>query len=237
MIRQPASARSTWPNREQLAAAAAPRQPFALQPGICRDQGGSQAQPGHRAQKHWQSALSLGGAGQGIVISGANATSFAQTNTCGKSVAAGASCAITVTFKPAATGTLAAVTVRQRLAVAAIGEPHCRTGTPGLPAIYVGAQSISFGATSVGATNMSGHIAINSTGYAPISFTGISLTGANASSFSQTNTCGKTLAVGAGCSVTITFKPTKTGTLSATLDIADNVKGSPQTIALSGTGK
>ena len=184
------------------------------------------------------SALSLGSTGQGIAIAGADATSFSQTNTCGSSVAAGASCTITVTFKPAATGTLsAAVTLTdngwQSPQTVSLGG----TGTPGLPAIYVGAQSIGFGATSVGSTNMSGPIAIDSTGYAPISFSSITLTGANASSFSLTKTCGTTLAVGASCSVTITFKPTKTGTLSATLDIADNVKGSPQTISLSGTGK
>ncbi len=37
-----------------------------------------------------------------ISLTGANAGDFAQTNTCGKSVAAGASCSITVTFTPSA---------------------------------------------------------------------------------------------------------------------------------------
>ena len=39
-----------------------------------------------------------------ISLTGANAGDFAQTNTCGKSVAAGASCSITVTFTPSAKG-------------------------------------------------------------------------------------------------------------------------------------
>src|SRR5689334_5727313 len=40
-----------------------------------------------------------------VAVSGTNATDFAQTNDCGSSVAAGASCTINVTFKPGAIGT------------------------------------------------------------------------------------------------------------------------------------
>jgi hypothetical protein len=40
----------------------------------------------------------------GIAITGADAGDFAETNTCGKSVASGASCLIRVTFKPLAKG-------------------------------------------------------------------------------------------------------------------------------------
>jgi hypothetical protein len=39
-----------------------------------------------------------------IRVTGANAGDFAQTNTCGSSVAASADCSISVTFKPTATG-------------------------------------------------------------------------------------------------------------------------------------
>jgi hypothetical protein len=40
----------------------------------------------------------------GISITGVDAKDFAETNTCGKSVASGASCFIKVTFKPLAKG-------------------------------------------------------------------------------------------------------------------------------------
>src|SRR6185369_8964998 len=43
-----------------------------------------------------------------IAIGGSNANQFAQINTCGTSLAAGASCAIKVTFKPTGTGPKAA---------------------------------------------------------------------------------------------------------------------------------
>lgn len=41
---------------------------------------------------------------KGIAITGAGAGDFAETNTCGKTVAAGASCFIKVTFKPLVKG-------------------------------------------------------------------------------------------------------------------------------------
>ena len=60
-----------------------------------------------------KTALSLGGDGQGISITGTYASCFAQTHTCGASLAAGKTCTIAVTFKPAATG---ALTAKLRLA-------------------------------------------------------------------------------------------------------------------------
>jgi hypothetical protein len=64
----------------------------------------------------------------------------------------------------------------------------------------------------------------------------ISITGASASSFAQTTTCGATLAVGANCGINVTFTPTVTGAATATLSVADSDPSSPQTVALSGTG-
>jgi len=47
-----------------------------------------------------------------LAVTGTNASNFAQTNTCGSSVAAGANCTINVTFTPAASGSrTAAVTL------------------------------------------------------------------------------------------------------------------------------
>ena len=41
---------------------------------------------------------------RGIAITGTNATDFAETNTCGTSLASGASCKVVVTFTPSAKG-------------------------------------------------------------------------------------------------------------------------------------
>jgi hypothetical protein len=37
--------------------------------------------------------------------------------------------------------------------------------------------------------------------------------------------------------VSVTFKPAATGTRTAILNVSDSAKGSPQTVALTGTGK
>jgi len=64
----------------------------------------------------------------------------------------------------------------------------------------------------------------------------ISLAGADSSSFSQTNTCSAALSSNAHCSISVTFNPATSGAFTATLQIADNAPGSPQTLALNGTG-
>jgi len=52
-----------------------------------------------------------------------------------------------------------------------------------------------------------------------------------------TNFCGASVAPGANCQINVSFQPTAINKLKATLNIADNAAGSPQTVRLSGTGK
>jgi hypothetical protein len=69
-----------------------------------------------------------------------------------------------------------------------------------------------------------------------MSITGISVTGANASSYTFANNCGTSLAAGASCSIHGHFSPTAGGVLTAAITITDNAAPSPQTITLTGTG-
>jgi hypothetical protein len=66
----------------------------------------------------------------------------------------------------------------------------------------------------------------------------VTIAGANPDDFIKTSDgCeGATVAPGASCTVTLRFAPTATGARSAALRIADNAPGSPQDIALTGTG-
>jgi hypothetical protein len=50
------------------------------------------------------------------------------------------------------------------------------------------------------------------------------------------NGCGTSVAVGAQCTITVTFKPSTTGARSADLIITDNAGDSPQVVEMSGTG-
>jgi hypothetical protein len=63
------------------------------------------------------------------------------------------------------------------------------------------------------------------------------ITGADPLDFSETNTCGTSVAAGASCTISVTFKPTVTGTRTASVSVADGGGGSPQTVSLTGTGK
>jgi hypothetical protein len=53
----------------------------------------------------------------------------------------------------------------------------------------------------------------------------------------EANNCNSTLGSPASCTIDITFTPTQSGIVNATLSISDNASGSPQTLSLSGTGQ
>ena len=55
--------------------------------------------------------------------------------------------------------------------------------------------------------------------------------------FMETNNCPASLAAGAACSISMTFKPSGAAKQTGTLTITDNANGSMQKVPLSGTGK
>jgi hypothetical protein len=170
-----------------------------------------------------------------IGVAGTNASDFAQTNTCGSSVAAGANCTISVTFTPSGSGTR---TASLNITDNAPGSPQTvsLTGTGTSPVVGLSATSLAFGSQSVGTTSPAQTVSLSNTGGAALSISSIAVTGTNASDFAQTNTCGSTVAAGANCTISVTFKPSASGTRTASLSITDNASGSPQTVSLSGTG-
>jgi hypothetical protein len=96
--------------------------------------------------------------------------------------------------------------------------------------------SLAFGSQSVGAASAVQSVTLSNTGNAALSITSLALTGTNAASFAQANTCGSSVAAGANCTVSVTFTPSATGSSTAWLSITDNASGSPQKVSLSGTG-
>ncbi len=170
-----------------------------------------------------------------ISVTGTNAGSFGQSNNCGSSLAVGANCTITVTFTPGSTGSLsAAISVADN----ATGSPQSAavTGTGTAPQVAFTVSPLAFPSTVVGTSATALSTTLSNPGTAALTITGISVTGTNASSFGQSNNCGSSLAVGANCTITVTFTPGSTGSLGAAISVADNATGSPQTVALTGTG-
>jgi len=175
----------------------------------------------------------------GIQIGGADATSYVDTTTCSTSLAVGASCTISVKFKPTATGTLTA-----SLAVAdnASGSPQTvsltgtgASGTTG-PVATLSPTSLVFPSTVTGTSSDEQVITLKNTGTSSLTISSLALSGTNPTSFIDLTSCGTSLAAGASCSIYVAFDPTKTGALSATLGLSDNAAGSPQKVSLSGIG-
>jgi hypothetical protein len=109
------------------------------------------------------------------------------------------------------------------------------TVTAAVPAASLTPSSLSFTAVN-GTTSAAQTITLTNTGNAALSLAGISIGGTNASAFAQTNTCGEALNAGSNCAISVTFTPTSAASFSATLSVTDNAGGSPQSVALSGTG-
>jgi hypothetical protein len=95
---------------------------------------------------------------------------------------------------------------------------------------------LSFAGQAVGATSSPQEITLTNVGGTQLAVFGISITGTNGGDFSETNTCGTGIAAKASCTITVTFKPTATGTRKAAVTISDDGGGSPQKVNLTGMG-
>jgi hypothetical protein len=170
-----------------------------------------------------------------IAVTGSNPGDFAETNTCGKSLAPNLSCSINVTFSPTALGARsAAVTLTDD----APNSPQTvnLTGT-GTTSVSFTPKSWNFASHKVGKSSNPVTVTVTNLGTTKaLTVNSIKLTGANIADFSQTNNCGTSLGAGKNCTINVTFTPAKTGSRSATLNINDNDPASPQQVTLTGTG-
>ena len=96
--------------------------------------------------------------------------------------------------------------------------------------------SLTFSSQQVGSSSAAQSVTLTNSGNATLMISGISITGADAGDFAQTNTCGSSVAASANCTISVTFKPTASGSRTASVSVADNATGSPQTVSLTGTG-
>jgi hypothetical protein len=172
-----------------------------------------------------------------ISVFGTSSSSFGQTNNCGTSLAAGASCTVMVTFNPVAPGTVSAsISVADN----ATGTPQMATitgtGVAGTPAVTLNPIQLSFPNTNIGSSSSAQTFTITNSGTATMSFTGITLGGATPGDFTQSNNCGSILAAGSFCTVTVTFSPGFPRLSLASVLVADNAPGSPQSEVITGTG-
>jgi phospholipase C len=154
---------------------------------------------------------------------------FAQTNNCGSSLAAAASCAIQVSYSPLTSGNV-------------FGGVNILTSDPASPqtitmkgtatGVNLSQSALTFAAQKVGTTSSPITFTVTNTTLIPLNIGLIATTG----DYAQTNNCTSPLAAGANCTVSITFTPTTTGTRTGAFSIADSDFESPQNVSLTGTG-
>jgi len=97
-------------------------------------------------------------------------------------------------------------------------------------------SSLAFQPQGVGTSSQPLKFALTNTGNGTLTVKQIYIAGVNATDFSQTNTCGVSVASGSSCTISVTFAPTAVGKRKGTLAISDSDPASPQAVALSGTG-
>src|SRR4029077_9634488 len=96
--------------------------------------------------------------------------------------------------------------------------------------------SLSFAPQLTGTSSGAQAETVTNTGTSTVVISSIALSGTNAADFSQTSTCGSSLAATANCTFTVAFTPSQSGPRSASITITDSTVGSQHSVLLNGVG-
>ena len=105
-----------------------------------------------------------------------------------------------------------------------------------VPAAVLSSRVVAFGNQGMGILSPAQTVTVSNTGAATLNIASITISGAQSSDFAEMNNCGTTLAIGANCTVSITFTPSALGARTAAIQIADNAYNTPQIIGVGGVG-
>lgn len=125
------------------------------------------------------------------------------------------------------TGLITALGFLAASSVFAQGSPAAVTLSP---------TSLTFSSTALFQKSAAQNITLTNTGGVALNISSIAVSGGNYKEFTQTNTCGSSVAAGSNCTISVVFAPLLYGTRTSTLAITDDASGSPQDVALSGMG-
>ncbi len=174
-----------------------------------------------------------------LAITGASPGDFAETDTCHVPTVLqpGNACSVLIVFTPSATGSRsAAVTITSNASPATESAQLTGTGLAPAPAVTLAPGSLDFGALPQG-SSASLNISVTNSGTSALHVTTVVVGGANAGDYSSSSpTCNFAIAANSACTIIVTFAPLAPGLRSAAVSITDDAPGSPQTIAVKGTG-
>jgi Beta-propeller repeat/Protein of unknown function (DUF1573) len=176
-----------------------------------------------------QNALNI----TGITVTGQNAADFVASQNCVGAMAAGAQCAISVTFTPTAAGIRKA---SLNITNSGIANPTVVVALTGsTSSITLSTSTLSFGTPEnpqpVGVTSAAQSIKVTNSGASPITISSITASG----DFAETDNCtAAALQPTTNCVINVTYKPSGSGSSIGAVTITDNAAGSPQVVLLNG---
>jgi hypothetical protein len=195
----------------------------------------------------WAQALNTKSAPQSVTLTNTGAVAvsvrsvgssgqFQVSNDCNGTIAAGASCAVTIVSAPTTLGNHSGLVT---ILDSASTKPQIIELSGRGTQVELSPNPLSFAPEKVGTTSPPKQLSITNGGNTSLIISGVGIGGANARDFAVSgvsNCTAQELAPGAACKVTITFSPKKAGSRSASIFVSDSGKGSPETGSLSGTG-
>lgn len=178
----------------------------------------------------------------GFSVVGAQASDFSATpGFCPLSPATlgpGQFCSPSVTFTPSAVGLrLATLVVNDvggaQQTVILTGEGLAATKT-----VNFSVSELTFASTPIGLSNSPiGFVEVQNTGNAAVNVTSVAIVGPNSQDFKViSNFCTPSIPASGYCAVDLSFVPTTTGLLHASLQITDDAQGGVQSLPLVGLG-
>lgn len=183
-----------------------------------------------------------GNASLSLTSIAASSRDFAVTHDCPASLAAGASCALTVVFRPSTATVSEVLVIRSN----ALSSPNSvvlngQGSSNALPVLdwLEGSSQISFANAQVGAATEPVLRTLFNRGPGGATMSSLAIVGTDASSFvigGGTCRAGNTLAVGTSCTIGVRFAPTALGARSATLQVSSDGSNPPE-LSLAGTGE
>ena len=167
-----------------------------------------------------------------LSLSGISASgNFAETNTCGSSLSAGASCTISVTFTPTTTGTLSGTLS----VVDSVGTQTVALSGAGATAgtLVTSPANIAFGNVTTGQSS-SQTVTLSNSGGTPVTISSLSLSGSGVTVTGLTTPL--TLGASGYTSFTVTFDPTSAGSVSGGVYLTNNGSTPSFELPVTGTG-
>jgi YVTN family beta-propeller protein len=171
-----------------------------------------------------------------MAISGDDSNGFLGVELCPKTLNAGKSCTIIMSFTADSNVTK---THAANLLIAdnATGSPQTvpMAATVINPQVSLSLSSLNFGNQKTGTKSAAKTVTLTNSGTTSLNLSGLSITG-NFAIVSGGCTSSTTLTPGNHCAISVTFTPTTKGSKTGSVKITDNAKNSPQSISLSGNG-